>query len=232
MLDLSSKPRVIGADYYTAPFNQLYHPTGQYRGDTYDIVYMRDALGATKFDPILLKESFFLATKGGYVIFDYRPTAGLDFTKLETLLWWLWQKRYDIVSHGALPTRRIQKSISRQELCDLASQSPNQEVSTRVPTSDRGYMRCILKKNTSTAIPGDSIQKWTFGIITNGVRLDLIEEIITSIKQQKIPYYEIIICGNYHDRDEHNIHYVPFTQRDDLGWISRKKKYHSPDSKI
>lgn len=83
--------------------------------------------------------------------------------------------------------------------------------------------RLIIQKKRTIFIRGDSIDKWTFGVITNGDRDDWMEMIIESIKKQKIPNYEIIICGKYRKRPEKNIKYIFFNERADRGWITKKK---------
>lgn len=81
----------------------------------------------------------------------------------------------------------------------------------------------VIQKKNSVFAKGDSIDKWSFGIVTNGDRDDWIELIIESIKKQGIPQYEIIFCGKYKNRPEKNIIYIPFNERADRGWITKKK---------
>ncbi len=185
--------------------NQLYHPTGIFGQDSKEIVYTKDTVSATKFPPILLKEWFYLVKKDGHLVIDYIPNKILDFQKLEEVMWWLWQGKYDIVYHGS------------------ANQFNIKDLTNKIPKVPSGYSRFICKKLVSTKIKGDDINKWTFGIITKGERGDWLEEIIASIKAQKIPNFEIIICGTYHDRAEKNFRYIPFFDRDDKGWITKKK---------
>lgn len=83
--------------------------------------------------------------------------------------------------------------------------------------------RLIIQKKKTAFTKGDSMYKWSFGIVTNGDRDDWMELIIKSIKKQQIPQYEIIICGNYKNRPEKNITYIPFNERADRGWITKKK---------
>jgi len=81
----------------------------------------------------------------------------------------------------------------------------------------------IVQKKKTIKIPKDNINKWTIGIITNGKRNDVVEKFITSVRKQKIPEYEIIVCGTYFNREEKDFRYIPFSQHDDLGWITKKK---------
>lgn len=188
--------------------NQLYHPTGELGQDSQKIVYTKGTVNATKFYPILLKEWFYLVKQDGFLVIDYKPNKILDFQKLEETMWWLWQGAYDILYHGP-----AEKSDFRE-----------------APVS-KGYDRFICKKIISTEIPDDNINSWTFGIITKGERDDWLEEIIQSIKDQKIPNYEIIICGTYRDRKEKDFKYIPFFDRDERGWITRKKNLIAKEAK-
>ena len=189
--------------------NQLFNPTGEFGQDSQEIVYSKDTVNATKFYPILLKEWFCLVEKGGYLVIDYKPNKLLGFQKLEETMWWLWKVKYNIISHG-------------QE-GELENQS--------LPKLEKGYSRFICKKIISTKTSGDDINKWTFGIITKGERDDWLEEIIKSIKDQNIPNFEIIICGTYRDRKEKNFKYIPFFERDDKAWITKKKNLIAKEAK-
>jgi len=69
----------------------------------------------------------------------------------------------------------------------------------------------------------DSIDRWSFGIITNGSKEDALERQIESIIDLKIPFFEIIICGPYKPKKKYKKHVkvIPFNYR--LAWITRKK---------
>ncbi len=191
ILDLSEKPVIRQARHWFAEVNQLYHPTGKLGQDRWGVVYSKGLLNTTKFDPILLKEWFYLVAQGGQLIVDYQPSDPSSFQELEENMWWLWKCKYEILYHGL---------------------------------AEKGTMqRFICRKIQSTTVVGDSIDKWSFGIITNGKRKDLLERIIQAVKNQNIPNYEIIVCGTYYDRKEKHFRYIPFNQRDDQGWITRKK---------
>lgn len=195
--------------------NQLFHPTGELGQDSQEIVYSKDTVNATKFYPILLKEWFYLVKQGGFLVIDYKPNKQslplrgkiLDFQKLEETMWWLWKGKYNILSHG------------------------EEQGKVSLPKLGSGYTRFICQKLVSTKKDGDDINKWTFGIITKGERDDWLEEIIKSIKDQKIPNYEIIICGTYRDRKEKNFKYIPFFERDDRAWITKKKNLIAKEAK-
>ncbi len=68
-----------------------------------------------------------------------------------------------------------------------------------------------------------SMDEWTFGIITNGKKKEQLARIIQSIRNQKIPHYEIIICGTYLETPGPDMVYIHFTEKDDKGWITKKK---------
>jgi len=101
----------------------------------------------------------------------------------------------------------------------------------RLCIGDKGKIVCrkkkskviIIKKITPLLKQNDSINKWSFGIITNGKKNEWVEKQIKAIKSQKISHYEIIVCGTYFNRKEKNFRYIPFNEKDDLGWITKKK---------
>lgn len=66
--------------------------------------------------------------------------------------------------------------------------------------------------------------EFTFGIITNNNTNYNVKSIISSIKTNNIPTYEIIIIGgdNIYDNDNHIIH-VSFDESIMNGWITKKK---------
>lgn len=219
ILDLSSKSRVGGARHWSQEINQLYHPTGDIEQDSQDLVYSYGNLNTTKFVPILLKEWFYLVQKDGYLVIDYLPNKTCNFQKLEGNMWWLWKMKYDIVYHGPIKNEDF-KNLNAKKLIEFLKNAPSQPV---MPKEDEITLRFVCKKLESTKIFGDDINKWTFAMITKGERDKWIEEIIQAVHKQKVPHYEIIVCGTYHDRDEKNFTYIPFKERDDKGWITKKK---------
>lgn len=181
--------------------NQLYHPTS--KGQDYlESYYDYHNINKTKFYPILIKEWFFLLKKGAYLCIDYKENKILNFKKLEENFWWLEKGKYKIIYHGN------------------ATKSPKL---ANFKTGKMGDTRFICQKLVTTKLKNDSIEKWSFGIVTNGKRLDWLKEIIASIRIQKIPHYEIIICGTYKEKIENDTKYIPFNQRDNQGWITKKK---------
>lgn len=210
---------------YSHPINQLYHPTGKWQPDSQELVYSSKILNTTKFTPILLKEWFYLVKNKGYLVIDYKPNKLCDWQKLEELMWWLWKSKYEIIFHAPIPTKNL-KNINNTNLKRFINSIKNtdQSVTKNQISSSNPYLRFICQKMVSTTISNDSINKWTFGIITNGERLDWLKEIVDSIRQQKIPNYQIIICGQYpHNKKDKDILYIPFNQRNDKAWITKKK---------
>lgn len=59
------------------------------------------------------------------------------------------------------------------------------------------YLKLIYQKKTATLPSSDTIDKWSFGIITNGKKIDSLNNLINTIINQNIPNFEIIICGPY-----------------------------------
>jgi hypothetical protein len=61
----------------------------------------------------------------------------------------------------------------------------------------------VYTKQKNTLLLTDSIDKWSFGIITNGKKNKQVEDLIDSIVSQNIPNYEIIICGDFKSDNQH-----------------------------
>lgn len=220
ILDLSTKPHIKGAKHWYEEINQLYHPTGVFEQDSQEVVYSYGNLNTTKFVPVLLKEWFYLVKKDGYLVIDYVSNKTCDFQKLEKDMWWLWSNKYEIIFHGPIKSSEF-RDLNGAKIINFAQNSPSQPIMPR--GTEEGVFRFVCKKVASTKVLGDDVNKWTFGMITKGDRNEWIEEIIQAIHKQKIPNYEIIVCGTYFDRKEKNFTYIPFKERDDRGWITKKK---------
>lgn len=66
---------------------------------------------------------------------------------------------------------------------------------------NNGIINLKFKKNKNCLLLNDNISNWTFGIPTSGKNNDWVDELVESIVDQKIPNYEIIICGPYKNED-------------------------------
>lgn len=236
MIDFSSIQKISGARHWLSDIDQLYHPTGIFNQDSEDIIYSFANLNTTKFVPILLKEWFFLVKKDGYLVIDYKPNEICDWQALEENMWWLWKNKYEIIYHGPVTGEELDSLNSLNVINFIKNYedyyTKNLDKKTLLPkplktevenTERGGYLRFVCKKTALTKTEGDSMDSWTFGIVTNGARADWLENIINSIRKQKILNYEIIACGSYFDRKEPDFKYLPFNKRDDKGWITKKK---------
>lgn len=70
-------------------------------------------------------------------------------------------------------------------------------------TCNDQFLYLIYKKTKACLPKEDIIEKWSFGIITNGKKNKEIERLIASIIYQKIPNYEILICGPFENVNNH-----------------------------
>ncbi|CAI1853633.1 Uncharacterised protein [Serratia fonticola] len=93
-----------------------------------------------------------------------------------------------------------------------------------------------IVKGTKTDVPDafpDDIESWSFGLITNGDRDAWVIDFIQSVINQKIPNYEIIICGKVDKLINYGvfarllssgiIKVIDFNFRSERGWITKKK---------
>jgi hypothetical protein len=67
--------------------------------------------------------------------------------------------------------------------------------------SKNGFINYRFIKKSKILNLDDSITCWTFGIPFGGKNSIWVEELILSIVNQKIPNYEIIICGPYRNKE-------------------------------
>ncbi|MDI6773841.1 MAG: glycosyltransferase family A protein [Verrucomicrobiota bacterium] len=88
---------------------------------------------------------------------------------------------------------------------------------------ERGGEHVVLRKWAKALADSDSMERWTFGIPTNYSRPAWLERCVESIYAQGILRFEVIICGTYGGRLRNNLRHIEFKERDDLGWITRKK---------
>lgn len=83
----------------------------------------------------------------------------------------------------------------------------------------------IIQKTKSALEKGDSIDKWSFGILSGGFTDDQIDKSVDSMIEQNVPIFEIIICGNYNGKfkktKNKNVKLVEFDST--LPWITKKK---------
>ncbi|MCB0354284.1 MAG: hypothetical protein KDD64_12190, partial [Bdellovibrionales bacterium] len=89
-----------------------------------------------------------------------------------------------------------------------------------------------LRKVVPSLDPEDSPSRYTFGIVTHGKSNEQVKFIIESIRAQKIPEYEIIICGYYKQPIGTDTRYLEFTEQDEKGWVTRKKNIICEASKF
>jgi hypothetical protein len=61
--------------------------------------------------------------------------------------------------------------------------------------SKDGTLKLKYIKKSPTLLINDSIDKWSFGIVSGGQNNSWVIDLINSIIEQKIPDYEILLCG-------------------------------------
>ena len=91
-----------------------------------------------------------------------------------------------------------------------------------ISESGSRIIKLVYEKKRSIDIPGDSIDKWSFGIITDGKKNEQVNNLVNSIKEQRIPEFEILICGPYSSSDK-EIVVIDYEKNDCRGHITHKK---------
>ena len=99
------------------------------------------------------------------------------------------------------------------------------EIQTRRNEYETKVKQQIADNNKYTITNRDTTKQinFTFGIITSGLYDHYIRQIITSIEDNNIPVYEIIIVGNSKIEPTDKIKIIPFDDTIKRGWITRKK---------
>jgi hypothetical protein len=75
----------------------------------------------------------------------------------------------------------------------------------------------------------DQITRWSFGVITHGKNNNALLDFVSSVANQNIPEFEVIICGKWlpdlPERLPKNVpvHFLSCKEYDEYGWITRKK---------
>jgi hypothetical protein len=163
--------------------------------ESFDYILCDDIIQETKYYRIIIKESFYALKKGGHLIISYIPKNP---------------------KKSLLPFEELEKEIFflMKDAVDI------------VYTYIDGKRCTLVAKKTkeNPSIPED-INQWSFGIVTRGTTDNIVDEIIENIREQKIPKYEIIICGKYAGKylKSKDIKYIYFMEKDDKGWITKKK---------
>ncbi|MGM3307621.1 hypothetical protein ACSQ6I_16910 [Anabaena sp. WFMT] len=87
------------------------------------------------------------------------------------------------------------------------------------------FCLCLQKISTTNLSNQSDIKKWTFSYITNGTKNDFINTQIQRIETLGLLEWEVIICGKYELPllGKKHIKYIPFSENDDKGWITKKK---------
>lgn len=88
-------------------------------------------------------------------------------------------------------------------------------------TEEGDECKIIIKKKKEILKKEDSINKWSFGILSDGKRKEQVNLEIESIRALKIPYYEIIICGKYDGDKRDDVKIIDFNP--EKAWITKKK---------
>lgn len=234
ILDVSSKQAIFGegVKFFSQEINQLYRPCWQWVciPDSYDIVYSNNNLTGHKFYQILLKEWFYLPKKNGFLVIDYHPSELISPIMVEDEFWLQWGWSYEILKHCIISDEDAfsdSAKIENQLILDVKTYESNQDLwfdDFDNPTLRSKKWRIVIRKTVECMKENDSMDKWTFWIITNGTRGQWMSDLISSIRALNVPNYEILVCWNYqaNPRDG-DLTYIPFNKRSNKWWITKKK---------
>ncbi len=187
----------VSAEKFEMEPGNLYTLRGQYKPESLDFIISRNLIFKTKYHRILLKEWMNACRVGGNIVIFLKDGSG---------------KR---ANGGA-------KKDLRFLLLEIFALFGN-DVEVDHERGEGGEAIVRVRKKKPALVEGDSITKWTFGIIANGQRDENVDRMIDAINAQGIPRLQIIVCGKYANEKGHRIRYIPFSEKDEQGWITRKK---------
>lgn len=226
-------------NYFNGTINQLYRPCWNNSNNIefFDIAYSWDSnVNKTKFFPILLKERFYLINIWWYLVIEYYPNEILNPLELEDELWKQFWWKYDILCHKVSDFN--DKSYLIDYVNNINSVYSSLEDMWFDDFNDNNLLKnkwiFVLKKNKPLMLDNDSIDKWSFWIVSNWDRDDRIIDLIKSIDFQKIPNYEINICWKIWSKlskSNLNFKYIKFNKRSSLWWLDKKKNILIENSK-
>lgn len=159
----------------------------------------------------------------GIEAFDFIYSEFLvNSTKFNKILFQEWF--YAVKPKGHIIFKFIPKDENtwEQVLLDMELMFKDR-ISFESKTREGAVWTFVVKKEKENISKPQGINDWSFGILTMGNKNDVVDEMIESIQKQKIPNYEIIVCGTYKDVSDSHIRVVAFDENVKPGWITRKK---------
>lgn len=172
-------------------------------------------------------ERFFVEPDNFYSLKDKVPYESLDFIYSKNLInetkffkilikeWFYSCKTGGKIIIEMIPNRILNFDSLVKEIELLIGEK------TKIIISDKEKGIIVLKKIKNALDSEDSMDKWTFGILTDTRRNEDVELEIKSIIDMKIPHFEIITCGTYRPKKNKYLKHIPF--EDILPWVTRKK---------
>jgi hypothetical protein len=220
ILECSSRKILADSIFFNAEINQLYRPSAHYTPGQFTLIYSYGLLNTTKFDLILLYEWFSLCSPGSSMVVDYQPNSMQSGQNLESNLWYLFQGTYDINFHDVYSntSENDDTSLDIFKFIEKSQRIKQERIHKTLKFSRLVITKIVDKK------PASNINEWSFGIITDGNSPEKIREFVASVRKQKIPSYEILICGPYVvSTDDFDIKVIELKKRENSAWITKKK---------
>lgn len=179
----------------TAPINQSYRLSNQVKQKTLNLktIISVNRFFNTKHDEIILYEYFHSLQEDGFLLIAI-PSYSYDF-----------DYQNQCIENLCNSTRSLFEILN-------------------IKKTESGSIFC-LKKNNYLIPEKSTYQKWTFGFITNGTKNEFINNQIERIASLGLDEWEVIVCGTFTltSSSQKHVRYIPFTEKDDKGWITKKK---------
>ena len=175
-------------------------------------------------------ENFYLEPDNFYTLKEKAEYESLDFiysknlinkTKFSKILLKEW---FNFIKVGGKTIIEFADNdlLNYSELLDMISLIFSKKAKVIEKKKSQKSNLIVIEKLKFSLEKGDSINKWTFGIITDGSKEDTMNKQIDSILKLKIPYCEIIVCGNVTKlKKRKKVKYIFF--HPGIPWITKQK---------
>jgi hypothetical protein len=199
-LVLLSDQTPVSVDEHTSILREnAFHPCrglfqdGQYAPESFVAVYTKGVLEITPFLREILKKIDYLVAPGGSLEIDYYLSEDMYVggEYIRPLSFFMYEFSLAVGARF-----KLQQKVVENGICRL----------------------CFKKVDRCLPI-GDKIERWSFGIVSDGRKNSRVNSIIQQIQDMAVPEYEILICGPAPDR--HLPVYTRVIDDQDLYWDIR-----------
>ncbi len=158
------------------------------------------------------------APNGQYTLHDIYVPESLDFVYSQDLInstkyyrtllkeWFYLIKTYGVI----IIEGKDNRILDSEQLTKEINQVFKKKAQILEIEKENHKFIVVIKKQCPALPETDNIDSWSFGILTDGRNRKQTEKALAAIRRQKVPNYEIIICGTYFGTEKSDISYIRF----------------------